>query len=131
MCIRDRNPLEEVLCQLRFPPLLRIEAEIPVAFQDAVRGRFPQLRESRSIGVPVGVPAEIADLIGKVAPPRASYEFVTGDDRYALALTRDFVALTTRDYTQWNDFRDHLQIAIRALEEVYAPDGLTRVGLRY
>src|SRR5947209_5365304 len=36
-----RSPLLEVIVQLCFPPILRIEAEKPAAFQDLVRSDFP------------------------------------------------------------------------------------------
>lgn len=39
--VYDKSPLVEVVCQLRFPTVLRIEAEVPSAFQEAVRSRFP------------------------------------------------------------------------------------------
>ena len=41
-CIYGRNMLLEVICQLRFPDILKIEAQEPYAFQDAIRGEYPQ-----------------------------------------------------------------------------------------
>lgn len=37
------SPLVEVVCQVRFPPILRINKEEPSDFQEAVRQRFPEL----------------------------------------------------------------------------------------
>jgi uncharacterized protein (TIGR04255 family) len=39
------NPLTEVVCQLRFPPILSIESELPVKFQDAIREMYPSFQE--------------------------------------------------------------------------------------
>jgi hypothetical protein len=36
--IYKRNPIIGVVCELRFPPILRIAAEPPVAFQEWIRG---------------------------------------------------------------------------------------------
>lgn len=36
-------PLIEVVCQVRFPPILQIAKEVPSEFQEGVRHRFPQL----------------------------------------------------------------------------------------
>ena len=36
-CIYRKNQLAEVICQLRFPEILKISAEAPVAFQEAIR----------------------------------------------------------------------------------------------
>ena len=37
-CIYRRSPLIEVICQLRFPAILRIDAQAPAQFQEAIRG---------------------------------------------------------------------------------------------
>ena len=37
-----RSPLIEVICQLRFPDILKIEAHEPADFQDAIRQVYPQ-----------------------------------------------------------------------------------------
>src|SRR4051794_41662371 len=73
----------------------------------------------------------MADLISKVAGPRTTYQFVTGDERFVLSLTRDFVALATPDYLRWEEFRDHLTVAVEALVEVYHDRrDPTRLGCR-
>ena len=41
-CIYDMNPLAEVICQLRFPEILSIQANIPANFQEAIRHIFPK-----------------------------------------------------------------------------------------
>ena len=38
-----RSPLREVICQVRFPPLLRIVNGYPVDFQERIRQHFPEL----------------------------------------------------------------------------------------
>ena len=35
--IYKKNPLVEVICQLRFPPILSIDTEIPARFQGAIK----------------------------------------------------------------------------------------------
>jgi len=133
----ETNPLENVICQLRFPPILAIDKETPAAFQERIRKDFPVLREkpkpdlSRSIP---GLPAEIAQLVAVEGPFRLGnvvYDFGTRDDLWTVSLARDFVALTARYYETWEDFRDHMERPLKALLEVYEPAFFTRVGLRY
>ncbi len=53
--IFKRNPLKEVICQLRFPPILKIDSEIPANFQDLIRNEFPKYKETgeqREIPIP-------------------------------------------------------------------------------
>ena len=40
-CIYQNNQLLEVICQLRFPTILAINAREPVDFQEAIRQAFP------------------------------------------------------------------------------------------
>ena len=37
----DINPIYEVILQLRFPPILAINAKDPVEFQESIRKQFP------------------------------------------------------------------------------------------
>ena len=57
--IYQRNPLLEVICQLRFPSILRIDSEAPAVFQERVRKEYPMyqeaLRHELFIGVQDGV----------------------------------------------------------------------------
>ena len=39
--IYHKNPLTDVICQLRFPPILKIDSEIPSLFQDTIREQYP------------------------------------------------------------------------------------------
>ena len=40
-CIYRSSQLGEVICQLRFPEILSIQANAPAAFQDAIRDQYP------------------------------------------------------------------------------------------
>jgi len=134
--IYSRNPLVEVICQLRFPSILRITTEPPVTFQEKIRGEYPLLTErspESDIEIPPGVPASVAETIMKALPRRklVGFDFVSADEKWKVSLTKEFLALTTSKYTRWEDFRQHLEGPLSALIEVYSPAFCTRVGLRY
>ena len=59
------------------------------------------------------------------------YDFSSVDEQWIVTLNRDFLALTARDYTRWEEFRDHLEYSIGALVEEYSPTLFLRIGLRY
>ena len=134
--IYGKNTLDRVICQLRFPPILRIDADIPADFQDRVRTQFPNVSEtsefkiesSSAIGDQVPV-----ELIQQVIQPsgRKNYEFTSEDESWKINLTRTFVALTTTTYRRWEEFRERLMLPLQALNEIYAPSYFARVGLRY
>ncbi len=134
--VYGRNPLIEVICQLRFPPILRIAAEPPVAFQERIRADYPLLTEKLpevSVEMPPGVPAAVAAMVkGNLATRKLiGYDFSSADERWKVSLTRDFLSLSTGRYTRWEHFREHLEGPLQALVAVYAPAFFTRVGLRY
>ena len=130
-----KNPLYQVICQLRFPPILRIDAEIPANFQERVRRHFPNFAEtSWNVEAPPDlkglIPPEFIQQALQLSNTK-NYEFSSEDGQWKINLTRTFVALSTKQYERWEQFKDKLQIPLDALVEVYSPDDFSRVGLRY
>ena len=131
-----KNPLDQVVCQLRFPPILRIDAEIPAEFQEMVRRQIPNLTETSEwkLEVPPGLKDQISpEILRQIlqSSGNKNYEFSSEDGQWKINLTRTFVALTTQRYERWEEFKEKLEIPFRALIEVYSPDYFSRVGLRY
>lgn len=136
--IYKRNPLDQVICQLRFPPILRIDAEIPANFQEKIRKGFPHYSE-----VPFKMELPPA-LQGKI-PPQAvdqvfnalrssgnkNHEFTSADENWKVNLSRTFIALTARNYERWEQFREKLELPFNALIDTYGLDNFSRIGLRY
>ncbi|MCI0485873.1 MAG: TIGR04255 family protein [Blastocatellia bacterium] len=131
-----RNPLDQVICQLRFPPILRIDAEIPANFQDKVRTLFPNFLETSQWNVEVSpnlkgqIPFDIVQQVLQSSGNK-NYEFSSEDGQWKINLTRNFVALTTKKYERWEEFKEKLQVPLEALINIYTPDYFSRVGLRY
>lgn len=123
-----RSPLSEVICQVRFPAILRIDSEQPAVFQERVRKHFPQLEIERGLIVE-GSPLR-AEPLTTTARPRV-FHFRTADDATVLSLGADFVAASTTAYRHWQDFAQWVQLAVDALCAVYEPTYARRVGLRY
>ena len=120
-------PLREVICQVRFPTILRIAHEEPAEFQERIRARFPALE------VESGVVIEMEKLKpgGRVGFRPPVYRFHNRDRTCTVSLAPDFYALSTTAYRHWADFADHLAYAADAIQEVYAIPYATRIGLRY
>ncbi|MEW6250078.1 MAG: TIGR04255 family protein [Planctomycetota bacterium] len=125
--IYQRNPLKEVICQVRFPVILRIDTERPVAFQEQLREQYPFYQEKPIVAE---VPPELARYA--VGPfGGTAYEFASADGLWRVSLCRDFMALSSRAYVRWEDFERHLDLPLRVLLEQYRPAFFSRVGLRY
>lgn len=130
--IYERNPLEEVVCQLKFPPILRIDSEPPAAFQETLRDAYPLLTESAA--TPLEIPPAIAKMIAAELPGFTGnrvYQFASRDDTWKVSLTRDFLAVSTREYKRWEGFRGRMAEALGALITQYKPAFFSRIGLRY
>jgi uncharacterized protein (TIGR04255 family) len=130
----DKNPLELVICQLRFPPILKIEAELPSGFQEAVRSTFPLFNDAQpQVAIAQGIPPEISKLLGTMLPVQAprTYQFTSSDGNWQITLTRESLALSCRKYRRWEEFRNILETPLSALLNYYKPAFFSRIGLRY
>jgi uncharacterized protein (TIGR04255 family) len=131
-----RNPLESVICQLRFPPILRIDTEAPAAFQDRIRDSYPLLTQRSAFDLRAALPPEIANVILADVPVAlqgsgTAYDFSSPDEAWKVTLARNFLAVTTMAYTRWEEFRRRLTVAVETLSAIYRPAFCTRTGLRY
>jgi uncharacterized protein (TIGR04255 family) len=133
--IYKKNTIDRVICQLRFPPLLKIDSELPATFQEHIRADFPEFREREELSIKIpqeirqGLPAEV---IRHVMPAQTkNYEFSSEDHTLKINLTRTFIALTAKEYRRRSEFRQKLEGPLQALMEIYKPAYFSRVGLRY
>ncbi len=124
------NPLVEVICQLRFPPILRIDSENAADFQDAIRQEYPLYSEEEEIPE-FPLPEPLAGVMKMRQGANSVKRFSSSDNLWTVALARNFIALTTKRYERWEGFHSRLRCSVDALEGIYKPAFYTRVGLRY
>ena len=132
--IYNVNPLEEVICQLRFPPILRIDSETPAAFQERVRVRYPFFKCISNMVALQGLPPNMIERLGRDFPSfpyQQNYEFGSADGHWALILTRESLTLTCKCYERWSTFKDRISEALEPLLQLYSPNFFVRLGLRY
>lgn len=125
--IYKRNPLVEVVGQLQFPQILKIVNQDPVEFQDAIRADYPILEITSGVLV--------VDMLGERSPDAQRldtvYHFKSEDLQWQASLSRNFVALTTKDYKRYEDFKQRFEKLVNVFEEIYKPSFYSRIGLRY
>ena len=130
------NPLVEVICQFRFPTILRIREGQLADFQDGIREDYPIYSEQEpSIGVPSQLPKELATILEHInipmSPGLLTRRFSTKDSQRFISLSDEFMALAETKYEKWESFKDEIAKAESALKKVYEPAFYSRVGLRY
>jgi len=119
-------PLVRVIAQLRFPEVLSIEQrEFVASFQEAIRAKYPVLRQEQAQGILVG-PGGIT-----TAKPQIAWRFSDTDGHWRVSLSPDFLALETTKYTNRNEFFERLRVVAEALGEHIEPAQIDRIGIRY
>lgn len=125
-----KNQLIEVICQLRFPEILSIEANAPAEFQDRIRAEFPFFHLQRENQPPkmVGTPGNI-----KMQPQSSynNYYFISEDRLWRVNLTSKFISLSSNHYVTWEEFAKKLDGPLAAFIQIYKPAFFERIGLRY
>jgi len=128
--IRLQNaPLEEIVCQVKFAPILRISKDTPIDFQEEIRKRFPSLAIEQGVFLQF-TGAAASDKPPLEAAPRV-YRFRTPDEMSYLALGMDFFALSTKRYSHWDTFLNDLKLGYDAVQKIYQIPYATRIGLRF
>lgn len=129
-CHYEKNQLGEVICQLRFPEILTIEANDPAQFQEAIRHAFPAYSCRKETPAPklTGAPG---NMHLEQQKPTKNYQFVSADGIWRVNLTSSFISLSCSRYSSWEEFAKMLDLPMAAFIQVYRPAYFERVGLRY
>lgn len=119
-CHYQKPQLMEVLCQLRFPTILKIENESPYQFQEKIRDEYPNysLNEDKNTN-------------GKTQIVTKNHTFLSLDGRWKVNLACGFISLSTRSYGGWEEFAQRLDKLLVEFIGVYHPACFQRIGLRY
>jgi uncharacterized protein (TIGR04255 family) len=125
--IYDNNPLLEVILQIRFPTLLRLQSELPSDFQGKILSEYPHYEAQEAIELKV---------MTANAPPVVSesrvHIFLSNDRKWRVTLGSDSLSLSTREsYKDWYDFKGRAEFCIATFFEIYPIKVITRLGLRY
>lgn len=133
--IFEVNPLAEVVCQLRFPPSLKIATEPPADFQQRIGRTYPLL-QSGGFGQTAGVVQQgpgwrLRQGFNIGVGPQQGYVFTTEDETRTVTLTPESLSLAESRYVRWEDFRAEVEVLMGHVIALYEPPFFTRLGLRY
>lgn len=119
-----RNPLRQVVTQLRFSPILKITQNI-ADFQDRVRSVFPLFRTKaeREIKAALGGEFEVKE--------EQYFQFLSESKSDILSVSNSQLTLETSSYSHHEDFFERFELALSALRDLFSPVRVTRLGLRY
>jgi uncharacterized protein (TIGR04255 family) len=121
----QRNTLAEVVFQARFGRVLKIDAELPIALQEALQASHPILE------VEEGLQINLAAGQASTATPTKTYKFFTDDKSEFLSLNSSFFGVNTTNYTDWQKFSSSIALMVGAASGIYGIKSFSRFGLRY
>jgi uncharacterized protein (TIGR04255 family) len=121
-------PLERVLVQVRFAPVLAVASESFVGpLQQALAERYPIGGSDVEFAINLAAPAE--------APPTPTptrlWRFETVDSSSRVTLATSFVAFETKRYEGHKTFLAELLYVLEAIVEHIKPMQVQRAGIRY
>jgi uncharacterized protein (TIGR04255 family) len=122
------SPLVNVIAQIRFPAVMKIEADksFVSTFQEAIRQDYPILRPERQLGVMIGPSGVMPQDAGTV------WRFEAQDpDAWQVTLASSFVSLSAKRYTRRSDLLQRLAVLLHALDAWLGPQVCDRIGVRY
>lgn len=131
--IYEKNPLIEVILQVKFPTILSINAKEPAEFQDSIRQEYPiyqlSVTNEQEFNLAVGGEGIMPSIIQK--QQHKNHSFISEDGQYKINLTSGFISLSTLRYTRWEDMLTHFELPFAKFIELYKPPFFERIGLRY
>lgn len=125
-----RAPVVNVVCQVRFPPVLGLNAEgskheLLAGLQQEL-GEYPLFAELSSQEILLGPEGVRAPELRA-----ASFRFSSDDGIWSVGLSADSLSLQTTHYDHFNDFVDRWRAVASAAQTHLAPSRQLRLGLRY
>ncbi len=129
--VYNKNPLIEVICQLRFPPILRIDNEIPTLFQDTIRSKYPAYHLQTAVVQEAEIGSKELNNPWIRQTTTKEHKFSSEDNNWHVVIARTFIAFSTQEYVRWEDFIERLGFVFDVFNEIYQPSYFSRVGLRY
>lgn len=121
----DRAPLTQVLCQIRFAPILALFAETGVAgFQEALRRDYPEFDADQEAQI------SMSPTHAEVQQKAPVWRLRDSEERWQVSLAVDFVAIEVSSYGHFGEFSDRLMNVISVLERTLIPGRSKRIGLR-
>ncbi len=136
--VYENNPLDNVICQLRYPTIIKIETELPADFQNEIIGDYPVFDDTTEFQQEVSLSAPISpDLAPSFVSPQTkissskNYVFSSVDGNWTINLTKNFISLSNKKYTRWEEYKERLSKIATVFERIYNPTFYSRIGLRY
>ncbi|MCE9967617.1 TIGR04255 family protein [Aeromonas salmonicida] len=119
----NNHPLELVLVEVRYSPILNVKKYIP-ELHDQLRGEFPNFNAVVDKAVNVSLDqVDFSDI--------ERWQFSSKDSQRVVDIDQNRVVYATTKYDRFDGFEKEVKHIVEVLKKVINPAIYTRVGLRY
>lgn len=122
-----KSPLRLVVCQLRFPLLLRLaNADLVAEFHEAIAKDYPSPQREKQLTFRL-----TANGVDSSGDSETLYRFSEPTDSWSVVLGESQLTLEARKYTDHSDLLERFEKVLRAAVDAFEIKSQTRLGLRY
>ena len=119
------NFITKVIARVDFQPILKLQQEVPAAYQEAIREHFPRLERKDSI--------DISIKPGAVPVPTQSpvWKFTNKEKTDEIALNFKVITLILNKYVSFESFFPKIELMYNNFNNIYHPGIIQKIGLRF
>ena len=129
--IYGKNPLAEVVCQIRFQRL-DLPATALEQLQQSLEGRgYSQRHNESSVNVVIETLQESAPPVPRIVDGDNIHHFSQPDGSSKVSISHEFIAFTSTNYRSWDGYLPELLQAVTDFNNEVGTLAVTRIGLRY
>jgi len=132
------NQIIEMVCQLRFSTILRLNSdsdELLSKFQEKIKDNYPNYKmiDESVFDVKMdGQEKEIESITPQILRNNIkNHTFESADGKERINLTCNFISFSTRKYVSWKEFEEEFIKILDKFANIYGVKNFNRVGIRY
>jgi uncharacterized protein (TIGR04255 family) len=132
--VYPRNTLMSVLCDIRFPKILKINHSQPHELQDILRGKgYAEFSSTVSLSPDFSNAVPFSpEMFSANMTQVNTFHFFSREHGWRVSLSSEQIALTcSRSYQDHVEFKERLTEILRTFSGIYQPSEFRRIGLRY
>lgn len=132
------NQITEMLCQIRFATVLKINNESDESlseFQEKIKEEFPiyQMINENVLNVEMsGGEKNIESITPQILRNNIkNHMFISNSGNEKINLTCNFISLSINQYESWENFKEKFIWILDIFNQVYKIEKFNRIGIRY
>ncbi|MDF5776546.1 TIGR04255 family protein [Pseudomonas syringae] len=129
--IYGKNPLAEVVCQIRFQRLDLCNIVLERLQQTLKSRGYSERRDESSFNVVIEPVQENSPPVPRIVEGDSIHHFSLSDGSNKVSISQEFIAFTSTNYGRWDQYLPGLLQAMTDFNNEVGTLAVTRIGLRY